>query len=86
MMLRICDLIDQHVGEFAYLEAISMGKPVSNYVDHIIGNSILRCKQRVVRLYRRHTCTVVDVLTSSQITLGRVTISRVLPRWPRIAI
>ncbi|CAG8214274.1 unnamed protein product [Penicillium olsonii] len=42
MMLRICDLIDQNVGEFAYLEAISMGKPVANYVDHIIGTSILR--------------------------------------------
>lgn len=42
-MLRLADLVDQNISEFARLEALSMGKPVSSYMDQI-GTATLRCK------------------------------------------
>ena len=43
LMLRLADLVDQNISEFARLEALSMGKPVSSYMDQI-GTATLRCK------------------------------------------
>ncbi|EYE93125.1 aldehyde dehydrogenase family protein [Aspergillus ruber CBS 135680] len=41
LMLRLADLVDQNISEFARLEALSMGKPVSSYMDQI-GTATLR--------------------------------------------
>lgn len=42
-MLRLADLVDEHAAEFARLEALSMGKPVSTYMDQAMGTATLRC-------------------------------------------
>lgn len=42
-MLRLADLVDEHAAEFARLEALSMGKPVSTYIDQAMGTATLRC-------------------------------------------
>ncbi|KAL3450256.1 aldehyde dehydrogenase domain-containing protein [Aspergillus insuetus] len=42
LMLRLADLVDEHAGEFARLEALSMGKPVSTYLDQVMGTATLR--------------------------------------------
>ncbi|BCS30146.1 uncharacterized protein APUU_80449A [Aspergillus puulaauensis] len=42
LMLRLADLVDEHAAEFARLEALSMGKPVSTYIDQAMGTATLR--------------------------------------------
>ncbi|OGM49498.1 aldehyde dehydrogenase [Aspergillus bombycis] len=42
LMLRLADLVDEHAAEFARLEALSMGKPVSTYMDQVMGTATLR--------------------------------------------
>jgi aldehyde dehydrogenase (NAD+) len=42
-MLRLADLVDEHAAEFARLEALSIGKPVSTYMDQVMGTATLRC-------------------------------------------
>ncbi|KAJ5764736.1 hypothetical protein N7520_004295 [Penicillium odoratum] len=42
LMLRLADLVDQNISEFARLEALSMGKPVSQYMDSTMGTATLR--------------------------------------------
>ncbi|KAL4744932.1 hypothetical protein BDW72DRAFT_208623 [Aspergillus terricola var. indicus] len=42
LMLRLADLVDEHAAEFARLEALSMGKPVSGYMDQVMGTATLR--------------------------------------------
>ncbi|PYH76800.1 aldehyde dehydrogenase [Aspergillus uvarum CBS 121591] len=41
-MLKLADLVEAHGAEFARLEALSMGKPVSTYVEHVVGPATLR--------------------------------------------
>ncbi|KAL4969093.1 Aldehyde/histidinol dehydrogenase [Aspergillus stella-maris] len=42
LMLKLADLVDEHAAEFARLEALSMGKPVSGYMDQVMGTATLR--------------------------------------------
>ncbi|KAJ5718831.1 uncharacterized protein N7483_009913 [Penicillium malachiteum] len=42
LMLRLADLVDENTSEFARLEALSMGKPVSQYMDSTMGTATLR--------------------------------------------
>ncbi|KAL3429097.1 aldehyde dehydrogenase domain-containing protein, partial [Aspergillus tetrazonus] len=42
LMLRLADLMDEHAAEFARLEALCMGKPVSTYMDQALGAATLR--------------------------------------------
>ncbi|GLA67592.1 hypothetical protein AtubIFM54640_011260 [Aspergillus tubingensis] len=42
LMLRLADLMDEHAEEFARLEAMCMGKPVSTYMDQVLGAATLR--------------------------------------------
>lgn len=44
---RLADLIEQNAHEFAHLEALSMGKPVSAYVDAGIAVDTFRCRYYV---------------------------------------
>lgn len=54
-MLRLADLVDEHVAEFARLEALSMGKPVSTYIDQVMGTATLRCMFFTRARYYKHS-------------------------------
>jgi aldehyde dehydrogenase (NAD+) len=53
-MLRLADLVDKHAAEFARLEALSMGKPVSTYTDQVMGTATLRCMSLTRTHYYRN--------------------------------
>ena len=54
-MLKLADLVDEHSAEFARLEALSMGKPVSTYLDTVMGTATLRCLITLISLLRSMT-------------------------------
>lgn len=43
---KLADLVEQNVDEFAHLEAISIGKPISAYGDAGVAVETFRCPSR----------------------------------------
>ena len=42
IMFKIADLVEQHEVEFAYLEALSMGRPTTGYFEQTLCASVFR--------------------------------------------
>ncbi|PKK48521.1 hypothetical protein CI102_5759 [Trichoderma harzianum] len=42
ILQKLADLVEQHAAYFAYLDAISMGKPLSTYIDHTLAVATIR--------------------------------------------
>ncbi|OPB42775.1 hypothetical protein A0O28_0084110 [Trichoderma guizhouense] len=42
ILQKLADLVEQHAAQFAYLDAISMGKPLSTYIDHTLAVATIR--------------------------------------------